>query len=106
MSCRKIATGLRGSMPTQEMMTRMKMAMDRIQARIWTNRTAASIGLSPQPLCLLVGRLDGLDESESHAGLLKRPQPLGGGAPGRGDLVAQVGEVLSGGLGVPGRAQG
>ena len=47
MSCRKITTGLRGSRPTQEIMTRMKIAIERIQARIWMNRTAPSIGYPP-----------------------------------------------------------
>ena len=47
MSCRKTTTGLRGSSPTQEMMTRMKIAIDRIQERISMNRTAASIGYPP-----------------------------------------------------------
>ena len=100
MSCRKITTGLRGSRPTQEMMTRMKIAIDRIQARIWMNRTAASIGLSSQPPRFVVGGLYGLDEGEAEAGLLQRSEPLGGRAGGRRDLVAEVGRVLAGDLGV------
>jgi len=34
MSCRKTTKGLRGSRPTQEMMTRMKIAIERIMERM------------------------------------------------------------------------
>src|SRR3990172_2471741 len=100
MSCRKTTTGLRGSIPVQERMMRMKMAIERIQERIWMNRTAASIGLSSQPPRFVVGGLYGLDEGEAKAGLLQRSQPLGGRAGGRCDLVAEVGRVLASNLGV------
>src|SRR3990172_10268252 len=104
MSCRKTTTGWRGSRPTQEMMTRMKIAIERIQERIWMTRTAASIGLSSQPPRFVVGGLYSLDEGEAKAGLLKRSQPLGGRAGGRRDLVAEGGRVLAGNLGVLRRA--
>src|SRR3989304_600857 len=99
MSCKKTTTGLRGSRPTQEMMTRMKIAIERIQARIWMNRTAASIGLSSQPPRFVVGGLYGLDEGETEAGLLQRSEPLGGRASGRRDRVAGGGRGLAGGPG-------
>src|SRR3989304_2507889 len=82
MSRRKPTTGVRGSRPGQEIMTRMKIAIERIQARIWMNRTAASIGLSSQPPRFVVGGLYGLDEGEAEGGLLQRPQPPRGPAGG------------------------
>src|SRR3970282_1325726 len=100
MSCKKTTTGLRGSIPVQERMMRMKMATINMMDRIWMKRTAASIGLFSQAPRFVVGGLYGFDEGEAKAGLLKRSQPLGGRAGGRRDLVAEVGRVLAGGPGV------